>query len=293
MESWSSGRRRDSGIRHVKPLLLALAVAVCTVAAPRISIAQAVSASDREALVRLRVDRGGRAEEVDALIRQADEASAKGVPARPLVNKIREGLSKGVDPKRIELVVRQMSAHLETADQVLRETEPRLGAPEREAAVVLLADALGGGVTADDVRQLHRETRPSGSAASADWLASAAKGLSLITQAKLPVPEGSAVIAEAVRQGYRPYEILDLGRDVKRREHEYQSGRATLRALRDAIARGDRPEQLFRDSRTDVVERPAATRPETVVDRPQRPERPTSTERPEVPERPVRPERAR
>jgi hypothetical protein len=43
--------------------------------------------ADREALVRLRVDQGGRAEDVDALIRLADEAAAKGLPAGPLTNK--------------------------------------------------------------------------------------------------------------------------------------------------------------------------------------------------------------
>ena len=38
-------------------------------AAPGLCAAQSVSPSEREALVRLRADRGGRAEEVDALIR--------------------------------------------------------------------------------------------------------------------------------------------------------------------------------------------------------------------------------
>lgn len=37
--------------------------------------------------MRLRVDQGGRAEDVDALIRLADEAAAKGLPAGPLTNK--------------------------------------------------------------------------------------------------------------------------------------------------------------------------------------------------------------
>ncbi len=37
--------------------------------------------------MRLRVDQGGRAEDVDALIRLADEAAARGLPAGPLTNK--------------------------------------------------------------------------------------------------------------------------------------------------------------------------------------------------------------
>ena len=37
--------------------------------------------------MRLRVDQGGRAEDVDAIIRLADEAAAKGLPVGPLTNK--------------------------------------------------------------------------------------------------------------------------------------------------------------------------------------------------------------
>jgi hypothetical protein len=119
---------------------------------------------------------------------------------------------------------------------------------------------------------------------TAEGLATASKGLSLIKEARLPVAEGTAVIAEAVKQGFRAHEVLDVGREVKRREGEYRTGRASLRALRDAIARGARPDQLFRDSRPASIERAAAARPDT-VDRP--------AARPEAPRRPepVRPDR--
>ena len=117
--------------------------------------------------------------------------------------------------------------------------------------------------------------------------AGAAKGLSFIKEARLSVAEGTAVIAEAVKQGFRSAEILDLGREVKRREGDYRSGRASLRTLRDAIARGDRPEQLLRDSRADAVDRRATTRPGTQADRPAA--RPDVPQRPEQPVRPERP----
>ena len=249
--------------------------------------AQSVSASEREALVKLRVDRGGRAEDVDALIRHADEAAAQGLPPTPLTNKIREGLAKGHDPKRIEPVVRQIRAQLETADQLMREVDPAATGAARDASVSLLAESLGGGVTADDVRELRKQAQATGRPAlSGDGLANAAKGLSFIADAKLPVTDGTAVVAEAVRQGFRAHEVLDLGREIKRRERDFIAGRATLREVRDAIARGDRPEQLFR-GRAEPVERPAATRPA----RPERPERPAQPERPARPERPERPER--
>jgi hypothetical protein len=234
----------------------------------------------------LRVDRGGRSEDVDVLIRQADDAAAKGLPVQPLTNKIREGLAKGYDPERIASVVRQMALHLETADRLLRDLPPNSSPRSREPHVALLADALGGGVTADEVGEIRRQSEVSGKPpVTAEGLAGAAKGLSFIKEARLPVSEGTAVMAEAVRQGFRSYEMLDLGREIKRRQRDYQEGRASLMALRDAIARG-RSEQLFRD-RPVSVDRPAATRPAPTADRPEPVTRP---ERPQPPERPTRPE---
>lgn len=260
-------------------------------AAARLCTAQSVSASEREALVRLHADRGGRAEDVDALLRHADGAAAKGLPVAPLTNKIREGLAKSVDPQRIELVIRQIAADLETADRLMRGMEPASGGTGREAAVTLLADSLTAGVTSDEVRELGRQTQASGKPPmSPEALAGAAKALSLIKEARLPVADATAVIVEAVRQGFRSHEILDLGREVKRREADYRAGHASLRALRDAIARGDRPDQLLRDSRRSTVERPASARPEPTGDRPDRQGRPEVPQRPPRPERPERPD---
>jgi len=86
-------------------------------------------------------------------------------------------------------------------------------------------------------------------------------------------------MSEAVRQKFRAYEMQDLGREIKRREADYRAGRASLRSLRDAIARGTRPEAILRDSR---AERPAATRPDATTERPT-----TTTDRPQRPERPA------
>jgi hypothetical protein len=164
--------------------------------------------------------------------------------------------------------------------------------------VTLLADAFGGGVTPEDVGEIRRLSEPNGKATlSLETLASAAKGFSFIKEARLPSVDGTAVMAEAVRQGFRSHEILELGREIKRRERDYRDGRASLRALRDAIAQGNRTDQLFRDSRSGSAERPAAIRPEPATSRPEpttRPERPLPPERPARPEPPERPvERAR
>jgi hypothetical protein len=266
-----SVRRMESSLSGHKRTALVI-VTLCALAAPELSAAQSASVPVREGLDRL-----------------VAEAAAKGLPAAPLANKIQEGFAKGADPKRIELVVRQMTANLESADRLVREIEPVSGPPDRVVSVTLLAESLGSGVTPDEVRELRKTAQVSGRPPmSAEGMAGAAKGLSFIKEARLPVSDGTAVIAEAVKQGFRSQEILDLGREVKRREADYRAGRASLRALRDAIARGDRPDQLFRGIRTEGVERPAAARRGTQIDRP--PARP-APQRPEQPARPSAPAR--
>jgi hypothetical protein len=215
------------------------------------------------------------------LLRQADAAAATGLPGGPLRNKIREGIAKGHDPKQIEAVISQMVQRMTTADRLVREVEPGATQDAREAAVALLEQALANGLTFDEIRELQRQAQ--GPILAQD-LAGAARGLSFIKDARLPVNEGTGVMAEAVRQKFRAYEMLDIGREVKRREADYRDGRATLRALRDAIARGARPETLLRDSRSASADRPALTRPEAATDRPDRATPPV--ERPQRPDRP-------
>ena len=65
-----------SGRPITRAAAVLLVVAVATVM-PATSAAQAVSSSEREALVTLRVSQGGRAEEVDALVRHADAAATR------------------------------------------------------------------------------------------------------------------------------------------------------------------------------------------------------------------------
>ena len=290
MACWWSG----SQVQRVAAMLLVVAAVVAT---PSASAAQAVSPSEREALGRLWVSQGGRADEIDVLVRHADEAAGKGLPVGPLANKIREGLAKGMAPDRIEAVIRQMALELETADQLLRELQPSTAAAAGETPVLLLAEALSGGVTPEEVDVLHRQAQsPDQPPMSAAGLGGAAKGLSLIKEAGLPLVEGTAVMAEAVRQGFQPLEMLDLGREIKRRERDYWEGRASLLALRDAIAGGERPDRLFPDVRPTIIERPDAARPDQAGTRPEptdvrpeptdRPERPRGRDRPAPPERP-------
>jgi len=260
------------------------------VAAAAVPVAQTVSPSDREAIVQLQTARGGRVQDIDALIRVAEDVAAKGLPSAPVVNKIREGIAKGVPPARITPVVQQMVEQLHTADGIVREGTAPGGVAERMAAVTLLAEALGAGVTPAEVRELRRQSQPAGQPPiSAEAVASAARGLAFIKEARLPVMEGTALVSEAARRGFRGSDMLDLGREIKRRETDYQSGRSSLRALREAIARGDRIERLFPE-RPASGDRPVG-RPDVPAGATDRPVRPETPSRPNAPDRPQQPDR--
>jgi hypothetical protein len=271
-------------VTSARRVLVSFAIAGA-IAVPAMAAAQGMPTSEREALIRVVVDRGGRAGDLDTLLGVADQVAASGLPSAPVTNKIREGLAKGVPVSRIEPVARQIASHLTAADRLLRELGPNPAVSDRMAAITLLAESFGVGVTDADVRALHQQTRASGTTLSPDATAAAAKALGFIKDAKLSTTDGTAVVAEAARRGYRSQELVDLGREIKRRERSYQEGRETLRSLREAIARGDRPEQLFPEARPDRVERPADTRPANTTERPTRPE-PQRPERPQAPERP-------
>lgn len=281
-------------MRHAARLL----VLATSLAAAAPTWAQVVTSAERDTLVRLRSARGGNAADVDRLLVLVEDASRQGLPADAVLNKVREGLAKGVPPERIDPVLRLIVSQLESADRLLRELFTAAPGPSRAPSVTLLAEALGAGVTADDVRELARVVPAGGGPLSVDRLAAASKGLSLIASARLPLTEGRPVMGEAARRGFQAAELVELGRDVKRREADYLSGRATLAALREAIARGERPDQIFRPVR-DASRARTAPRPEDVaarpapVDRPERPRAPDAAPLPErvpPPERPQRPD---
>lgn len=283
---WSLFVRPASGLLRVRLVAICVATFALVLCLPGLSAAQAPGVSEREALAELNARRGGSSADLDAILGTVDEAASKGLPTDSLVNKVREGFAKGVAPARIPPVIREMAAHLEAADRMLRDVSPATDAAARRSAVMLLAEALGGGVSTDETREINRQAQQTGRTLPPETLAGAAKALVFIKDARLPVDDGTRVVAEAARQGYRPAELLDLGREIRQRERVYQGDPTALRALGDAIARGERPERLFPVER---VERPAAVRPEAPVERPVRPESPVRPERPERPQTPERP----
>lgn len=66
-------------------------------------------------------------------------------------------------------------------------------------------------------------------------------------EGRIPSKDGTALVGEGIKQGYRPSELLDLSREVKRRGSDFEEGRASLKALREQVSRGERSDRLFKD----------------------------------------------
>ena len=213
--------------------------------------AEPLSTQDREAINRLSMARGHSVEEVNQLLNQVSRAGERGLPTEPLANKVKEGLAKGVEPSRIDPVLKQMVGHFESAREVLQESVAKgivdQDQGNRQRAMESLAEAFGRGATVDEVRDLARSGHQQGQRMSQDMLGGGAKSLAVIKEAMIPSKDGAAVVAEGMRQGFRPSELADLAREIKRHGQDFREGRITTESIRDQISRGDRGDRLFRD----------------------------------------------
>lgn len=227
---------------------LVLAVLWLPVAAVQ---AEPLSVQDREEINRLRSAQGYSAEAVNQLLDHVVKAGEKGLPTEPLANKVKEGLAKGVEPKRIDPVLRQLVTHFESAQEVLREVGTRgVADGNRQRAIEMMADALSRGASTDEVRELARVSQDGKQKLTQETLAAGAKSLAVMKEGRISSKDGTALVGEGLRQGYRASELLDLSREVKRRGSEFRDGRASLQALREQVSRGERGDRLFRDDRS-------------------------------------------
>ncbi len=211
-------------------------------------LAEPLSIQDREAITRLGSAQGRSENEITPLLDHVSKAGERGLPTESLLNKMREGLAKGVEPKRIDPVLRQMTSRLESAHEVLEEAKGRgISEGNRQRAVETMAEALARGATVDEVRELSRLSQEGRHKATQEELAAGAKGLAVMKEGRIPSKDGAALVGEGMKQGYRSSELLDLSREVKRRGSDFEEGRASLKALREQVSRGERSDRLFKD----------------------------------------------
>ena len=215
------------------------------------ALADPLSTQDREEINRLRSVQGHSAEEVNALLEQVTKAGEKGLPTEPLANKVKEGLAKGVEPKRIDPVLRQLVTHFESAHDLLQESVNKgvvdASQGNRQRALERLAEALSRGTTAEEVRELAKTAQGGIAKVSQESLASGAKCLAILKEAKIPSKDGIALVTEGMRQGYQSAELGDLAREIKRRGSDMQQGRMSLQTIKDQVSKGQRADRIFRD----------------------------------------------
>jgi|GEM_PF-1193547 len=210
--------------------------------------AESLSPQDREEINRLRTAQGHSPEDINPLLEQVNKAGERGLPVEPLANKVKEGLAKGIEPKRIDPVLRQMTSRLESAHEVLEEAKNRgVAEGNRQRALETMAEAFARGATIDEVRELSRLSQEGRHKATQEELAAGAKSLAVMKEGRIPSKDGTALVGEGIKQGYRPSELLDLSREVKRRGSDFEEGRASLKALREQVSRGERSDRLFKD----------------------------------------------
>ncbi|MBH0178224.1 MAG: hypothetical protein HP491_10245 [Nitrospira sp.] len=213
--------------------------------------AEPLSVQERDAITRLGSAQGRAISEINPLLDQVSKAGERGLPTDSLLNKVKEGLAKGVEPTRIDPVLRQMTSRLESAHEVLEEAKSRgIAEGNRQRALETMAEALARGATKDEVRELSRLSQEGRHKATQEELAAGAKGLAVMKEGRIPSKEGTALVGEGIRQGYRSSELLDLGREVKRRGADFEEGRASLQELREQVSRGEKGDRLFRDDRS-------------------------------------------
>lgn len=210
--------------------------------------AESLSDQDRAEINRLRAAQRHSTDDLKALLDQVNQAGERGLPVESLANKVKEGLAKGIDPKRIDPVIRQMASRLESAHEVLQEAKGRgIAEGNRQRALETMAEAFARGATADEVRELSRLSQEGRHKATQEELAAGAKSLAVMKEGKISSNDGTALVGEGIKQGYRSSDLLVLGREVKRRGSDFQEGRASLKALREQVRRGERGDRLFKD----------------------------------------------
>jgi hypothetical protein len=232
-----------------KQIVIAMGVLSLMVALTTASVwAEPLSVQDREAITRLGSAQGRSENEITPLLDHVSKAGERGLPTESLLNKMREGLAKGVEPRRIDPVLRQMTSQLESAHEVLEEAKGRgIAEGNRQRALETLAEAFSRGATVDEVRELSRLSQEGRHKATQEELAAGAKGLAVMKEGRIPSKDGTALVGEGIKQGYRSSELMDLGREVKRRGSDFEEGRASLKALREQVSRGERSDRLFKD----------------------------------------------
>ncbi len=136
----------------------------------------------------------------------AEGARARGLPVEPLLQKAIEGSAKGVPTERVVEAVRVLAGRLDEAQGALREAGIATPGPE---VVEAGAYALTAGLTASQVRELVRLSRPSYDPALTLHVAAT------LTALGVPSEQGLQVMERRIQARQDANELLDLPNEVE------------------------------------------------------------------------------
>jgi len=136
----------------------------------------------------------------------AQDATARGLPVEPLIQKTLAGSAKGVPPERVVAAVRLLAARLDEARTALQGAGIATPGPE---ALEGGAYALSAGLSADQVRDLGRVSRPLYDPALTLHIAAT------LTALGVPAPRGVQLLRHMIQAGRTPNDLLDLPGEVQ------------------------------------------------------------------------------
>jgi len=148
-------------------------------------------------------------------------ARARGLPVEPLIQKAIEGSAKGVPAERVVEAVRVLAGRLDEAQGALREAGLETPGPE---VVEGGAYALTAGLTAPQVRDLVRVSRPSYDPALTLHVAAT------LTALGVPPEQSLQVMERRIQARQNANELLDLPNEV---EVEMARGATPAEATRE------------------------------------------------------------
>ncbi len=131
----------------------------------------------------------------------ADSAAARGVPSGPLADKAVEGWAKHVSAARITAAVRQFAGRMAEAGSAVR--SGGLQAPPG-IVVAAAAEAMSGGIDADEIGQVVRAAGTAGAAAPGLSVAAALRAQGLDSK------QAVTIVVDAMQHHRSMAQLLDL-----------------------------------------------------------------------------------
>ncbi len=197
------------------------------------------------AIIQRGVGRGVPAPELARLLDVAAEAKRQELPIAPILDKLKEGLAKGAAPERIAAVASRMAGDLATSRDLIRRAERegvRAAAEEdRKRAIEAVADALGRGVSRQEVEELSR--RVAGSSrrdATMSRLETGAQATADLVSMGLPPRDASETVGVALSRGLGRHDLERLREDLARERRRGGSLEKGAERIREDIQSGRR-----------------------------------------------------